>query len=307
MYDIVNCDIVYCWVWGEHPQVRDLFAAAGQPMYPSRSHSRHFLQNSIRLVRQNMPWHQGRIVVVSTCGLAPPGLDLERHRVAVVNQDDIVPAAHQPACNNLVVESHLHRLPQLTETFLYMNDDQFVLRYVPPEVWVDQRRLVFYRSPVTTMEELRMRQQEHTVWRRMSVHTAYLAEAEWGTPLSAIGLLQHMPYTMHRPTLARVADAFWPHIDAMGRRHAARSDQDVVVLILHQEWFRHHESAHVHWRSGSPALYCFVPVVPRNQERIAECLWGEVSILALSECADLDRGFTLRKVQQLLAERAAAE
>ena len=39
MMSLRRCDIVYCWVWGEHPRVRDMFEEHGAELQPHRTYS----------------------------------------------------------------------------------------------------------------------------------------------------------------------------------------------------------------------------------------------------------------------------
>ena len=311
-----ECDIVYCWIWGEHPRVRALFRENGQDIEPHRSHSHSFIVRSIELVRRNMPWHRGRIVVVSACGLEPPGIDLALHRVEVIDQDAILPAAHRPAFNNMVVESALHRVPRLTEIFVYMNDDQFVLRPIPQDVFINvDRQITFFRNEFCTMEDLRRRCPPRTnVWVDMSLRTARLARDEWGASLTSIRTLQHMPYVLRRDDYQTAMQVFERPIDEMGRRHTVRHSRDVVVLLLYQEWCRVECPNTVRWachHRTSECSYRCERLTIHNQEAIVEVLRKcSVSMLTLSELGgdtETHREFVLSSVQGQLKRLIHAE
>ena len=62
---------------------------------------------------------------------------LDSGRVKVVDHTDIVPAAYLPTFNSLVVESCLHRIPGVSDIFLYDNDDYFHFAPVSPNAFVD--------------------------------------------------------------------------------------------------------------------------------------------------------------------------
>lgn len=317
MMSLRRCDIVYCWVWGEHPRVRDMFEEHGVELQPHRTYSHSFIARSIELVRKNMRWHEGRIVLVSACGLAPPGLDLARHRVEVVDQEAILPPEHRPAFSNMVTESALHRVPGLTDRFLYMNDDQFALQPIPLEVFEGpEGDITFFRNDAATMEDLRRRnhRSSRNVWAEMALHTAGLARRAWGTELGEMQLMQHLPYVMDREVLRRVAETFRGEVDAMGRRHTARHPEDIIVVFLHQEWWRAHRGDEVRWacyRANSANLaYRCEKMVPRNQETIARLLHEcSISMLTLSESCSQQQEqtrFMLQSIKKQLAALTAA-
>ena len=62
---------------------------------------------------------------------------LDCGRVKIVDHAEIVPAAYLPTFNSRVVESCLHRIPGISEVFLYNNDDYFHFSQVPPGAFVD--------------------------------------------------------------------------------------------------------------------------------------------------------------------------
>ena len=305
MASIEKCDIVYCWVWGEHSEVQRMFREAGIAMAPQRSYSHDFIKRSIELLRRNMSWHTGRIVLVSACGLDPPDLDLDALGVTVIDQEAILPPEHRPALNNMVVESALHRIPGLTDTFIYMNDDQFLLRETPMDIFVDERkRMTFFRNEYTTIESLRRRHLPGSnTWSSMCTYNAELARKAWGIPLNRMHLMQHLPCIMDKAIMKDVAEHFAVEIDRMGRRHTLRHPQDVILLFLCQEWCRAHCPERVRWichhhRSSYP--YRCEKLSLKNQANIVQLIRQRgISMLTLSE-TERPHQFVLKTVQRQL-------
>ncbi len=91
---------------------------------------------AVRSVVKHMPWV--RTIHVVTDGQAPPvdaGL-LASGRVRVVDHARIVPDAYRPVFASTIIESCLHRIPGLSEVWLYDNDDFLHFAPVPPSVFL---------------------------------------------------------------------------------------------------------------------------------------------------------------------------
>ena len=92
---------------------------------------------SVNSVLRHLPWV--RTLYVVTASQAPP-IDrslLDCGRVRIVDHTEIVPAAYLPTFNSRVVESCLHRIPGVSEVFLYNNDDYFHFAPVARGAFID--------------------------------------------------------------------------------------------------------------------------------------------------------------------------
>jgi hypothetical protein len=91
---------------------------------------------SVRSVLQYLPWIR-RIHVV-TDGQAPP-VDpelLQSGRVRIVDHAEIIPDEYRPTFTSTAIESFLHRIPGLSEVFLYDNDDYLHFSPVPRDLFL---------------------------------------------------------------------------------------------------------------------------------------------------------------------------
>jgi hypothetical protein len=83
------------------------------------------LRYSLRSVWMHAPWI--RNVIVVTNGQIPSWLNLTHPKVRVVTHAEIFPnAEHLPTFSSHAIEMHLHSIPGISKTFLYMNDDFFL-------------------------------------------------------------------------------------------------------------------------------------------------------------------------------------
>ncbi|MDR1671495.1 MAG: hypothetical protein LBR57_03150 [Alistipes sp.] len=90
-----------------------------------------FLKFWFRGVERFAPWV--RKVHFVTCGQRPEWLDGDNPRLNLVDHRDFIPAEYLPTFNSGVIESFLHRIPGLSERFVFFNDDFFLTSDTPEE------------------------------------------------------------------------------------------------------------------------------------------------------------------------------
>lgn len=91
------------------------------------------MKYSLRTVAEFLPWSKGKIYIVSPS--PPEWLDLSHPRIQWIDQDSLVPKENQPTFSSNSIEPYLHLIPNLTETFILFNDDNFVNKFVHPSAF----------------------------------------------------------------------------------------------------------------------------------------------------------------------------
>ncbi|NDE14339.1 hypothetical protein EBZ80_05345 [bacterium] len=125
-------DAVYTWVGIDENLVRDLKTHGITDIDPFVDHLE--LLYSLRSLERHAPWIR-RVYVVVRDGQQPSWLDPSR--VHLVPHSRILPEDCLPTFNSLAIESVLHRLPGLSERYLYFNDDMILLGDVFPSDFFD--------------------------------------------------------------------------------------------------------------------------------------------------------------------------
>ncbi len=133
-------DVVFTWVNDRDPVWRDSYMHAKQHADPdfiglygddsSRFANHDELRWSLLSVQRFMPW-VNRIHIV-TDGQCPDWLQPD-DKLRIVDHRQLINPQYLPTFNSHVIEAHLHKVPDLTEHFIYFNDDVFVARPLPPE------------------------------------------------------------------------------------------------------------------------------------------------------------------------------
>ncbi|RZF40440.1 hypothetical protein LSTR_LSTR013902 [Laodelphax striatellus] len=104
----------------------------------SRYDDKEELRYSLRSLEMYAPWV--RKVFLVTNGQIPSWLELENPKLSVITHEMIFPnRSHLPTFSSPAIETHLHRIPGLSEKFLYLNDDILFGDHVLPEDFISHR------------------------------------------------------------------------------------------------------------------------------------------------------------------------
>ena len=119
-------DAVIAYVDGADPMwQQDYLAAVRQQALTKRYRDWGTLPFLLRGIERHLPFIDRVFLVVSRESQVPSWAD--RSWLQVVLHADIIPAAYLPTFTSTTIELFLHRIPGLSEQFLYFNDDMFPL------------------------------------------------------------------------------------------------------------------------------------------------------------------------------------
>ena len=96
----------------------------------ARYESRDEIRFCVRSIRTFVPWI--KTIYIVTNGQVPDWFDENQDRVKIVTHDQIIPDEYLPTFNSHVIESCLHRIPGLSEHYIYFNDDVMLLQPAKP-------------------------------------------------------------------------------------------------------------------------------------------------------------------------------
>ena len=85
---------------------------------------------SVKSVIKNIPWIR-KIFIVTNNQVPPIDKQLiSSGKVIIIDQNKIIDPKYLPTFNSDVIESYLHKIPDLSEIFLYNNDDMMHLNQI---------------------------------------------------------------------------------------------------------------------------------------------------------------------------------
>lgn len=113
----------------------------------NRYRSRDELKYSLRSVDRYLPFI--RKIFVVTDGQRPPWLQ-PSDKLQIIDHTDIIPSEYLPTFNSHVIEANLHKIPGLSETFLYLNDDMFFGRPLVESDFVNSEKISVFLDEAYT-------------------------------------------------------------------------------------------------------------------------------------------------------------
>lgn len=137
-------DVVYTWVDSSDPAWREKFQRFSgrvtkeefheEASVDQRFRSRDELRYSLRSLSMYAPWV--RHVYIVTDGQVPEFVDFSKEDITLVDHREISKTPDAlPVFNSSAIISWLHRIPGLSEHYIYMNDDVFMGRDVAPSAF----------------------------------------------------------------------------------------------------------------------------------------------------------------------------
>ena len=154
--EVDRIDIVYTWVDGQDPywqEARSKFCRIYSPLISindsnvkNRFRDREELKYSLRSVYQfaNFVNH----IFIITYQQVPSWLK-PHPKITIIDHQDIFACKDDlPTFNSHAIEANLHRIPNLSEKFLYLNDDMFFgSKVVPADFFTADGKIKVFHSP----------------------------------------------------------------------------------------------------------------------------------------------------------------
>ena len=124
----IEIDFVIPWVDGSDSAwldtKRQYDPAQGNDALTERYRDWGILPYWFRAVEQFAPWvHK---IYFITCGHLPSWLDITNPKLVIVRHEDYIPSEYLPTFSTHPIELNLHRIKELSEHFVYFNDDMFL-------------------------------------------------------------------------------------------------------------------------------------------------------------------------------------
>ena len=205
---------------------------------------------SVESVVRYLPWV--RTIFVVTDGQRPPLASrlLASGRVRIVDHRQLVPEEYLPTFNSHVLESCLHRVPGLSEVFLYDNDDYMHFSPVPREAFcqaaADGR--VLLRLCVRQTALLRLLHALSAVHplgehagslHAIGVYNAYAMLRRHGVPAAGVLVPRHSTQVIRRSTAQRLEAEFAPALHANRRlrfRSLGSYSHTTLLYTMEKAW-----------------------------------------------------------------------
>lgn len=233
-------DVVYTWVDGSDPQwrARKESALTRRPApegtdlsaNESRYASYDELRYSLRSLDLYAPWV--RRVYLVTEGHLPEWLEVSHPRLRIVRHDEIfADPTVLPTFSSRAIESQLYRIPELSEHFLYLNDDMLFSSPTPKETFFAPNGISYFFPSPLPIGFGALREEDTPVVQAAKANRDLVAQLA-GVEITQ--RMQHAPYPLRVSVLKWIAET-WP--DQVARTAASRfrspGDLSIVSSLAH--------------------------------------------------------------------------
>lgn len=169
----MDIDLVYLWVDGNDPvwqAKRNDFIGKTEESSSVNCKGRYAnndeLKYSLRSVELYAPWIH-RIFIV-TDNQIPDWLDTSNPKIQIVDHKEIMPEICLPCFCSTVMEHFIHKIPGLSEHYIYANDDMFINKPVKPETFFSKDGLPIIRFNRRPFRRLTLLFKEKVLRKRLS-------------------------------------------------------------------------------------------------------------------------------------------
>lgn len=138
-YFPIKIDVVYTWVTHDRKLEQDI--KLYDSSYDLLNNSAKYKDNeelkfSLRSIEKYANW-VNHIYIVTREYQVPDWMTNDHERITIIHHSEIIPKEFLPTFNSICIESFLHRIPGLSEHYLYFNDDMILINPTSPSQFFD--------------------------------------------------------------------------------------------------------------------------------------------------------------------------
>lgn len=227
-------DLVYTWVNGSDPLVKENYKKVTGKDYVENGRTRDFgtFLYSVRAADTFAPWI--RQIVIVTNGQVPTWLNTSNPRVRIVTHSEIFPnAGDLPTFNSNAIEANLHRIPGVAPCFFYQNDDFGFARPVCISDYVDLKtgtqQLSFDHWTAPEIGPM-----SYNTWHRTIGLSNTLLNSYYNPDTQPVRYHYEGHNTrLFRTEILKTMAERWPDDYARTSSHRFRDESDVAIPFLH--------------------------------------------------------------------------
>ena len=292
-------DFVLAWVDGSDPEWQRRKAQIVGDLSTDERVLRYrewgLLPYWFRGVEKFAPWVRK---IHFICDQEPPAwLNTDHPKLHIVRHEDYLPDAYRPAFSSHPIELNMHRIPGLSERFVYFNDDMYLVSAISPEDFFRHGLPVdnAVMNPISTAD-LKVAEYENRILYYLFNDVQYLNRRydlyecirkhpqKWFSPVYGkylrrslmllpwqrfLGfLVGHLAQPFLKQTFVKAWETDADILDATSRRHL-RDDHDVNQWLL-----RMFQLAEGNFTPGKPTEKTFF-ILTENNDEIIRVITGQ--------------------------------
>ena len=157
-----SIDVVITWVNGNSPSFKNDLKSQGGSYQIDRFEQNEELRFCLRSIEKNLLFIH-KIFIVVRDDQIPSFLHQDHYQLQFVKHSEIIPQQFLPTFNSISIENFIHKIPGLSEYFIYFNDDMMILHETQPFVFFEKETM----KPITSKDLDRVHKtKEYRYWKK---------------------------------------------------------------------------------------------------------------------------------------------
>ena len=255
-------DVVYTWVDDQQPGYRELlsrYAKTKRDRDPARTRDNlDTLRFSLRSLQRYAPW-VNRVFLLTCRPQVPSWIKTSHPKLTIVHHDEVMSSDLLPTFNSLAITSHLHRIPNLSPRFIYLEDDMLFLApvtlddFVSPDglLWVFEEKHMAPRLDQITKPE------KESAWNMALAESNRLLDQRFGVSLRR--QVNHVPLLIDKTIWEQTLNMF-PETQEFTLRSRFRSQGNFAPDYLYLRCLLAEGKARLANRQQTRAQSGYVPL-----------------------------------------------
>ncbi len=232
-------DVVYTWVDDKDPDWQDSRAqysgvaaqhsTAGRSNLDERFTNRDELKYSLRSLELFAPFVRNIFIVTS--GHIPSWINVDHPQIKMISHSEIFSRKDfLPTFNSSGIETQLHHIPELSENFIYFNDDFFLGEFCTPEDFFQSNGVVkYFNGDQKSFEhDIDETSEEYIAADKNAIE---LLKRDYGTFTRE--LMEHAPYPASKSLIEEMEARYQAEFDRCAS-HRFRSQEDLRPIAFMQ-------------------------------------------------------------------------
>ena len=212
-------DLVYTWVDGndlEYLNLMNKYSKKSIDLNPERTRDIYqTLKYSLRSVEKYASWINH--IYIFTCRpQKPKWLNIHHPKISIIHHDDVFSPTDIPTFNYNVIESYIHKIPNLSEDFLYLNDDFLFGNTISPKDFYSKEGKILIHGTLFG---------ENFRWRIYNKKNDVIG----------MGLIEHSPLLIRKSWWQKMQNTR-PELIHNIKSHKFRQETDVMTYKLYR-WY----------------------------------------------------------------------
>ncbi|OOF52088.1 capsule biosynthesis protein CapC [Rodentibacter genomosp. 1] len=231
-------DVVFTWVnnkeqiWKEkkqhYAQLTQDTALYAKDDARFEEHNELFF--AVKSVQKFLPWV--RYIFIVTDNQTPEWLDEENQQIKIIDHKILIDKQYLPTFNSHVIEAHLHKIPHLSENFIYFNDDVFVAKPLQRSHFFKPNGLASLFLSVKNLDKMYEKGTE-TPTLLASMNSRKLLRKLYGQELNAQTPLIHSYIPLKKSFFEKVWQTFPNEISGfLSNRFRGKNDLNLATFFI---------------------------------------------------------------------------